>query len=321
MAECDQDIQKGSSTELTQLVMDRQVDLKMGTVDDVTVLPDGKIVAVWHEYVYSRSEDTYLYNVHVVVLDATKLNNPIEHKNTFWNYSKYNLQCKSASVVSIGSNVVMVVSVWGRTITSEDQTKERVITEIVKGRHAVTNGLIGEIASTRSVKEYEFDVVCAKSDQVFIMFLTTTPPQLEIENLATGLSDNIQLKSFSTQFLPAFSKPYMCADDSEGQTHVFISAMVGLGNRVVTKLNLKGDILATLVDPMASIPGTIAAVGDGTLLFNYGGNICLLSDKCKIVATLETGVSNLKAMCVTRTTNGLKLYCVNGRSLKEYSVK
>ena len=319
MAECDQDIQKGSSTELTQLVMERQVDFYMGTVADITVMPDGKIVAVLHE---SGSRYTYTYIVHVVDLDATKLNNRIEHKNTFSNSIMYNIQCKSASVVSIGSNVVMVVTVRGETYTSEDKTKQRVITEIVKGRHAVTNGLISEIASTRSVKEYEFDVVCAKSDQVFIMFLTTTPPQLEIENLATGLSDNVQLKSFSTQFLPAFSKPYMCADDSEGQTHLFISAMVGLGNRVVTKLNLKGDILATLVDPMASIPGPIAAVGDGTLLFNYGGNICLLSDKCKIVDTLASAVYKLKAMCITRTTRGLKLYCVDERtSFKEYSVK
>jgi len=319
MAECDQDIQKGSSTELTQLVMGRQVYLTV-TVDDFTVLPDGRFVAVTHQTETDIYRDRY-YTYDVVVLDATHLNKIIELKTTIWQHVQFRPLCKSASVVSIGSNVVMVMSVWGWTYTSEDKTKQRVITGFIKGRHAVEDGLIRKIASTRSVKEYEFDVVCAKSDQVFIMFLTTTPPQLEIENLATGLSEIVQLTSFSTPSLPILSQPFVCVDDSEGQTHVFISAMVGLGNRVVTKLNLKGDILATLVDPSASIPGPIAAVGDGTLLFNYGGNICLLSDKCKIVATLETGGSYLKAMCVTRTTNGLKLYGLEGTSLKEYSVK
>jgi len=312
MTECDQDIQRGSSTELTQLVKERQVDLGMGTVYDITVLPDGKIVAVTEHY----------NGFKVAVFDASSLEKISENNTTTpVSYIKY-LACKSASVVSIGSNAVMVVTLRERTSANKDQTKQTTNTEIVRSRHAVVNGHISEIASRTSLKKCEFDVACAKSDQVFVIFLTTTPPQLEIENLATGLSEIVQLTSFSTVSLSTLSQPYMCVDDSEGHTHVFISAMVGLGNRVVTKLNLKGDILATLLDPMASIPGPIAAFGGGTLLFNYGGNICLLSDKCKIVATLETRVSNLKAMCVTRTTNGLKLYCVNeDNSLKEYSVK
>ena len=225
----------------------------------------------------------------------------------------------------MGSNGVMVMIINGDTYNKEPSK-----TEIVRSRHVFTNGKIRTIALGRLVKAYELNVACAKSDELFIMFLTTTPPQLEIENLATGLSEKVQLTSFSTQFMSFISQPYMCADDSEGQTHVFISAMVGVGNRVVTKLNLKGEILATLVDPDESIPGHIAAVGDGTLLFKYGDNICLLSAKCKIVATLGSVGPELGDTCFTLTKSGLKLYCSDtiytnyGKKhvcLSEYSLK
>ena len=311
MAECDQDIQRGSSTELTQLVMERQVDLKNVTVYDITVMPDGNLAAV--------TKGAFDKNMYVQILDETNLSTICN--NTVY---KSDFCCKSASIVTVGSNGVMVITINGETRVDQNKAK-REITEIVRSRHVVMNGTIRTIASRCSIKkEYEFDVACAKSNHVFIMFLTTTPPQLEIENLATGLSENVQLTNFSTQFMPAFSKPYMCVDDSEGQTHVFISAMVGLGNRVVTKLNFKGEVLATLVDPDVSIPGHIAAVGDGTLLFNYGKDICLLSNKCKIVATLGSVRSELSTMCFTRTTSGLKLYCGDKKYsgyLSEYSLK
>ena len=309
MAECDQDIQRGSSTELTQLVKERQVQFKELMVYGITVLPGGKLAAV--------TKSTY--NNHVEILDGTKLSTICDNE-----LYKSDLCFKSASIFTVGSNGVMVITINGKTGVDRNKAK-REITEIVRSRHLVINDTIRTIASRRAIKEYDFDVACAKSNQMFIMFLTTTPPQLEIENLATGLSENVQVTNFSSQFMSTLSQPYVCADDSEGQTHVFISAMVGVGNRVVTKLNLKGEVLATLVDPDVSIPGPIAAVGEGTLLFNYGDNICLLSGNCKIVATLGSVRSELSAMCFMRTTSGLKLYCGGrdcyGDYLSEYSLK
>ena len=308
MAECDQDIQKGSSTELTQLVKERQVNISLGRIYDITAMPDGNFAVV-----YARPR-----RVSCAVVDGTTLITMSENEIVNSPYES-DLECKSATTVSLCSNGVMVASVRRGSFRSQHGTKRSEITELVKSRHAI-NGRILLTASSCSVKEYEFDVACAKSDELFIMFLTTTPPQLEIEDLSTGLSEHVQLASFNTQFLSIFDRPHMSLDNSDGQTFVFISAMVGFGNRVVTKLNLKGDILATLVDPSASIPGPIAAVGDGTQLFNYGDNICLLSDKCKIVATLGSVGSNLRSMCFKRTSKGLRLYCLGDLNiLTEYS--
>ena len=312
MAECDQDIQRGSSTELTQLVLERNVNLNISWfIHDITALPDGNIVVI--------TLDSHGSGLVVGVFDATNMN-VISGDSIKYSTHLINLEFKSASVVSIGSNGIMVVTVRTGTYTTESAKR---VTTLHKSRHAVMNGHISMIASTNSMLKYKYDVVCTKSKQAFIMLLTTAPPQLEIENLETGLSENVQLTNFSTQSLSTITKPYMCVDDSEGQTHVFISAMVGVGNRVVTKLNLKGEILATLVDPLPSIPGPIAAVGDGTLLFKYGDNICLLSGKCKIVATLGYVASKLCAMCFKQTTSGHKLYCAIEHTgcLIEYSLK
>ena len=92
MAEYDHDIQRGSSTELTQLFEEQNVDLGMGPIYDFTALPDGNIVVVTHHLDgYGR----------VGVFDATNMNKMSEN---FIQDSTYliNSAIISASVVSIG---------------------------------------------------------------------------------------------------------------------------------------------------------------------------------------------------------------------------
>jgi len=317
MAECDQDIKRGSSTVLTQLVKERQVQLQyefrnkgwLFYPEDITVLPDRKLVALG-----KRADDNTGRGFYVAVFK--KADFKCTHATSV-NVSELDHTLKKALIMGLGSDTVMTTFILtnekaGLTSTTFEMTRfvfenDRFKETGDKSRKTITKSVSG--------------VACANTDTLFAMFMLTSPPEMEVGYLTKGIFEHVQIKGFDTQFMSTSGEPFIALDESEGQGHLFVSVKVGLGTRVVTKLNLKGEIMATLMDPATFMsPGPIAAVGDGSLIFNYGDSICLLSNNCKILATLKSAESKIRAMCVgPKTKKSVMLYCLGeGPMLTEY---
>jgi len=317
MAECDQHIQRGSSTELTQLVKERQVQLQYAFrnekwsfyPEDITVLPDQKLVALG-----KREDDKTGREFYVAVFRKTDFKCT---RATSINVSELDHTLKKALIMGLGSDTVMT------TFILTDKKAGLPSTTFEMTRFVFENDRFKETGdkSRKTITKSVSGVACANTDTLFAIFMLTSPPEMEVGNLTTGVFEHVQIQGFDTQFMSASGEPFIALDESEGQGHLFVSVKVGLGTRVVTKLNLKGEILATLMDPANLMsPGPIAAVGDGSLLFNYGDSICLLSNNCKIRATMKPAESNIRAMCVgPKTKQDVMLYCLGeGPMLTEY---
>ena len=210
MAECDQDIQRGSSTELTQLVKERQVQLQdafrnkiwLYYLEDITVLPDRKLVALCKRADDNTNRGFY----HVAVFNSEDfkctcvtpfyVSELIDH-----NYNT----CKKAFIMGFGSNTIMTTVIWtnenaGFTSTTFEMT-----------RWVIENDSIRETGdkSRKTITKSVSGVACANTDTLFAMFMLTSPPEMEVGNLTTGIFKHVQIQGFDTQFMSTSGVPFM----------------------------------------------------------------------------------------------------------------